>query len=118
MYHSWHKLHFYKKKSNIAKWFFDVFNAEMAQSLSSLQSFWSWLFHSTIIFGAKIEISGTKWVEKTPIYLVFSKNEACVNCGTLNATTLIWLLVVMNLVGVQSGKARFLEHLVTQKKER
>ena len=22
----------------------------------------------------------------------FCKNEACVNCGTLNATTLIWLL--------------------------
>ena len=25
--------------------------------------------HSSIIFGAKIEISGTKWVEKTPIYI-------------------------------------------------
>ena len=29
----------------------------------------SWLFHSSIICGAKIEISGTKWVEKTPIYI-------------------------------------------------
>ena len=26
--------------------------------------------------------------------LFFCKNEACVNCGTLNATTLIWLLPV------------------------
>jgi hypothetical protein len=25
------------KKSNVAKWFFDICNAEMAQSLSSLQ---------------------------------------------------------------------------------
>ena len=41
------------------------------ESLSSLQKseFLSWLFHSSIIFGAKIEISGTKWVEKTPIYI-------------------------------------------------
>ena len=30
----------------------------------------SWLFHSSIIFGAKIEISGTKWVEKHP-YIFF-----------------------------------------------
>ena len=38
MYHNWHKLQFYKKKTtNIAKWFFDICNAEMAQSLSSLQ---------------------------------------------------------------------------------
>ena len=36
------------------------------------QSFQSWLFHSSIIFGAKIEISGTKWVEKTPIYIFFT----------------------------------------------
>ena len=43
----------------------------MAQSLSSLQKseFLSWLFHSSIIFGTKIEISGTKGVEKTPIYI-------------------------------------------------
>ena len=27
------------------------------------------LFHYFIIFVAKIEISGTKWVEKTPIYI-------------------------------------------------
>ena len=40
MYHSWHKLHFYKKN---AKCFFDTSNAEMAKSLSSL-SFKSWLF--------------------------------------------------------------------------
>ena len=33
MYHSWHKLHFYKK----IKRFFDICNAEMAQSLSRLQ---------------------------------------------------------------------------------
>ena len=33
------------------------------------QSFLNWLFHSSIIFGAKFEISGTKWVEKTPIYI-------------------------------------------------
>jgi hypothetical protein len=26
---------------------------------------------------------------------IFCKNEACVNCGTLNATTLIWLLIVV-----------------------
>ena len=26
------------------------------------------------------------------LLLFFCKNEACVNCGTLNATTLIWLL--------------------------
>ena len=31
-------------------------------------SFYSWLFHSSIISGAKIEIGGTKWVGKTPIY--------------------------------------------------
>ena len=44
---------------------FDICNAEMAQSLSSLQKseFLKWLFHSSIIFGAKIQISGTKWVE-------------------------------------------------------
>ena len=35
MYHSWHKLHFYKK-INCCKMFFDICNAEMAQSLSSL----------------------------------------------------------------------------------
>ena len=29
----------------------------------------SWLFHSSIMFGAKIEISGTKWVKRTPIYI-------------------------------------------------
>ena len=40
-----------------------------ASEVSKNQSFWSWLFHSYIIFGAKIEISGTKWVEKTPIYI-------------------------------------------------
>ena len=43
--------------------FFYICNAEMAQSLSS------WSFHSSVIFFAKIEISGTKWVEKTPIYI-------------------------------------------------
>ena len=32
-------------------------------------SFSSWLFQSSIVFGAKIEISGTKCVEKTPIYI-------------------------------------------------
>ena len=32
-----------------------------------IQSFLSWLFHSSIIFGAKFEISGTKSVEKKPI---------------------------------------------------
>ena len=32
LYHNWHKLRFYKKKSNIAKSFFDVCNTEMAQS--------------------------------------------------------------------------------------
>ena len=73
MYHNWHKLHFYKKKSKIAKCLFDICNTEMAQSLSSLQKseFLSWLFNSSIIFGAKIEISGTKWVEKTAIYIYF-----------------------------------------------
>ena len=28
---------FLQKKSNVAKWFFDICNAEMAQNLSSLQ---------------------------------------------------------------------------------
>ena len=37
---------------------------------SKNQSFKIWLlFNSSITFGAKIEISGTKWVEKTPIYI-------------------------------------------------
>ena len=40
-----------------------------ASEVSKNQSFQSWLFHSYIISGAKIEISGTKWVEKTPIYI-------------------------------------------------
>jgi hypothetical protein len=35
------------------------------------QSFKSLFFHSSIIFGAKIDISGTKWVEKTPIHTLF-----------------------------------------------
>ena len=43
MYHSWHKLHFYKKRTKFCKMFFDTCNAEMAKSLSSL-SFKSWLF--------------------------------------------------------------------------
>ena len=30
-YRRWDKLHFYKKKSNVAKWFFYICNAEMAQ---------------------------------------------------------------------------------------
>ena len=32
--------------------------------------FLSWLFHSSIIFGAKIEITGTKWVQKH-LYIFF-----------------------------------------------
>ena len=36
MYHSWHKLHFYRKIKR-CKMFFDICNAVMAQSLSSLQ---------------------------------------------------------------------------------
>ena len=33
------------------------------------QSFLNWFFYSYIIFGAKFAISGTNWVEKTPIYI-------------------------------------------------
>ena len=53
---------------NISK---EIFWTLWMGSLSSLQKseFFSWLFHSSIIFGAKIEISRTKWVEKTPIYI-------------------------------------------------
>ena len=37
----------------------------------------------------------------------FCKNEACVNCGTLNPTTLIWLLKALALtcdLGYQQGE--------------
>jgi hypothetical protein len=39
---------FFAKKSNLAKWFFDICNAEMAQSLSSLQKseFLKWIISS------------------------------------------------------------------------
>ena len=43
----------------------------MAQSLSSMQKseFLKLIISFFHFFGAKIEISGTKWVEKTPIYI-------------------------------------------------
>ena len=49
--------------------FFDICNAEIAQSLSSLQKseFLKLIISFLHYFGAKIEISGTKWVEKIPI---------------------------------------------------
>ena len=40
-----------------------------------IQSFLSWLFHSSIIFGVKIKISGTKWVEKRTIYIYFTSDS-------------------------------------------
>ena len=42
---------FLQNNQTLQNFFFDICNAE------------SWLFHSSIIFGAIIEISGTKWVE-------------------------------------------------------
>ena len=38
------------------------------QNLQKIRVFKVDKFQSSIIFGAKIEISGTKWVEKTLIY--------------------------------------------------
>ena len=51
---------------NITKGKFWTLRIGLTRSLSSLQKSesLSWLFHSSIIFGAKIEISGTIWVEK------------------------------------------------------
>ena len=64
------KLERFLHKINISKGYYWIFRIGLMGSLSSSQnqSFKSWLFHSSIIFGAKIEISGTKWVEKTSIY--------------------------------------------------
>ena len=58
-------------KINIPKGNYWISRIGLGIGLSSLQKseFVSWLFHSSIIFDAKIEISGTKWVEKTPIYI-------------------------------------------------
>jgi hypothetical protein len=43
---------FLQKKSNVAKWFFDICNTEMAQSLSSLQKS-EFLKLMTLIFRVK-----------------------------------------------------------------
>ena len=49
-------------------------------SLSSLQKseFVKWLFHSSIIFDAKIEISDPKWVE-TMLIFIFSTFGSKIN---------------------------------------
>ena len=49
--------------------------------------------------------------------IIFCKNEACVNCGTLNTTTLIWLLTTIYvelLFQITNYKASQFPHLNKQ----
>ena len=45
-----------------------------------------------LIFGDTVLSQRKRYQKNILQCLIFCKNEACVNCGTLNATTLIWLL--------------------------
>ena len=61
---------FLQKKSNVAKCFFDICNAEMAQSLSSLQK--SELLKLIISLVPKLRsVAQNEW-NKTPIYMIFA----------------------------------------------
>ena len=114
------------KKSNIAKCFFDICNADMAlvskimkfghsKSISYVKKVRNFLFFSlkdinighiqflnNFIFQNEVQFLVTLSylnimdIKKTfcNVWFFFFLSEACVNYGTLNATTLIWLIRV------------------------
>ena len=51
-------------------------------------------FYATDLTEALCHLSVTDIKKHFATFDFFCKNEASVNCGTLNATTLIWLLVL------------------------
>ena len=58
-----------------------------------------------MIFDATVPSQRYRYQKTILQHLIFfCKNEACVNCGTLNATTLIWLLKGYNSFEIHQVK--------------
>ena len=87
---------FLQTNQTLQNGFFYICNAEMAQSLRSLEKseFLKLIISFFYYFWCQNWDQWHKMSGKnTHIYIWFvCKNEACVNCGKLNATTLILLL--------------------------